>query len=58
MDEEERKLILDEEERKRILQDWLDYFGVKTPEEIDEIVGRNKPVDRLSGYKNWIQVRL
>lgn len=49
--------MMDEEQRLEILQDWLDYFGVKTPEEIDEIVGRNKPVDRLSAYKNWQIVR-
>lgn len=49
---------MDEEERKLILKDWLNLYGVETPEEIDEIVGRNKPIDRLSAYDNWIQVRL
>lgn len=49
---------MSEEIRKEILQEWLDLYGVKTEQEVDDIIrGELSKRGRYSAYDNWQQVR-
>lgn len=42
--------------RKEIIKAYLKYFGVSSVKEANELV-KHQTSNRLSAYKNWVQIR-